>query len=113
MALDGLKIDGAGGVVTESGLASSLGLSERAIADLENEIPNILLLDGDESSSLRFQLAHIIVTHLTHEERMCALHAIYQADVAPCSGDKLCRLEKKVMKKLQAVPELKRLWHLL
>jgi len=113
MALDGLKIDGAGGVVSESGLASSLGMTAGHLKTLEHEIRNILLLDDDESAQAQATIANILVTQLTHEERMCALHLLYQADVAPYSGEKLCRLQKKVLKKLKAVPELKSMWHLL
>jgi hypothetical protein len=111
MALDGLKMDGAGGIVQDDEIANSFGMSLCDMQELERDILKITL--DDVAQSHRLEIAKILVAHLTHEERMCALHTFYQADVAPCSGEVLCQLQKRVLKKLQLVPELKSLWHLL
>ena len=114
MSLDGLTFDGAGGVVDDCP-AASLGVSESTMRAWESEIAVVLDDDTTDSRELRFKIANIFVTHLNHDERMCALHTFYGAKVATCSGEKLCRMKRRVLRKLKALPEaeLKALWHLL
>ena len=113
MAL-GLKRDGTGGIVEED-LSKALGISPEGIRELERELSQLLRNDQTDERKRRYVIANILVTHLTHEERMCALHMFYAAPVAPCTGEKLCRLQKRVQRKLRQLPEqeLESLWHLL
>jgi hypothetical protein len=112
-SLDGLKSDGAGGVVQDDNLALSLGMSARDMTELERDIAEIA--GHGEDWERHSKIANILVVHLNHEERMCALDMYYDANTAPCSGKRLCRLQKRVQKKLWALPEkdLQLLWHLL
>lgn len=100
-SVDGLSSDGNGGIVAVH-LAEELGMSDDALLVLEAQVET-LRFEGllDTVRAQDYEIAQILAQHLTHEERMCALHLIFGAETAPCSGKALCKLKERVHAKLR------------